>query len=65
METAFFKNNEVEVSHDSDCDFVRVRTERLALTLVIGRWQKARGKTHGLGWEQSEFDFCFCYWLVV
>lgn len=31
------QNSEVEVNHDRDCDFGRVKTWGLALTLVIGR----------------------------
>lgn len=43
-ETVFLRNNEVEVYRGSDCDFKGVKVG-LALTLVLGRQQKERGKS--------------------
>lgn len=51
------QNSEVEVNHDRDCDFGRVKTWGLALTLVIGRSIRKGGRgMHGLGWEPSQCE---------
>lgn len=61
----FFKNNDAEVSHDSDDDFGRVKTSRLALTLVIRMTAEGKGEKH-MVWAGNNLSLIFGFatgWL--